>query len=97
MPEADLSETIKGAVFRASEIHAAQQERLAERVAQSWLPRPLRRLVDHPRLLRVAYFIRPRWRPVIRVGHDLNTTVYTAQMKDGTVAVLRVETKVVQK
>lgn len=91
-PLPDRRDWIDEAVFKASEIHAAQQERLAERVAESWLPHPLRWLVGHPRLLRFAYRLRPGWRPLMYVSTDDGSTAYCARMKDGTMAVLEITT-----
>lgn len=57
-------------------------------VARSYLPRALRWLVDHPRLLKAAYQLRRRWQPVVHVGADLDNTVAMVQHKDGTLIVL---------
>lgn len=81
------------AVRKVSDAQAGQRERLVERVARSWLPRPLRWLVRHPRALRVAYAVRPRWRPTVHVGVDGDVSVYSARMKDGTLAVLEITTR----
>jgi len=67
----------------------AEQRELACRfLARSHLPRRLSRLAEHPRLLRVAYFLRPKWRPRVYVGTDLDVQVVTGQTPDGVTVIL---------
>lgn len=49
---------------------AEAQERLARKAAATFLPRGLGWLLDHPRLLKAVYRIRPGWRPTLVVSYD---------------------------
>lgn len=89
---AEARSWIDRAVFDASCRAAASREDVLREVARDELPRRLRRLVDHPRMLRIAYRLRPRWRPTIVVGYDFGcdrfTFVETVRRSDGTMVVL---------
>lgn len=52
-------------IMRAAAAAVAERERAARTVAVSHLPRRLFWLVDHPRLLRLFYRLRPSWRPMV--------------------------------
>lgn len=71
-------------VNRLSATRAANLERLARQVARTYLPRRLGWLVDHPRLLRIAYKLRPSWCPMIYYGIDGDATAVGMRSKDGT-------------
>jgi hypothetical protein len=62
---------------------AVQREEMARVLIESYLPRRLRRLADHPRALRLVYRIRPAWRPTVTVGADLGVTVAVVHSADG--------------
>jgi hypothetical protein len=62
---------IDDAVRRASSDLARQREEAVREIAAERLPRLLRFLVYHPKALKAAYRLWPRWRPTVRVGVDV--------------------------
>lgn len=78
------SEFVDRAAIDCGRWAAARREQICVDVARSYLPRPLRWMVGRPRLLRIAYALRPSWRPTIYVGVDGEFTVFSARAKDGT-------------
>lgn len=85
--EADLerSDWTQYAIDKASWDLAGQRDDALRDAACSYLPRPLKWSVDHPRVLRVLYRLHPSWRPRVTVGVDLGVTVVGTLSKDGRV------------
>jgi hypothetical protein len=82
-----------GAIARdlAYERAANREEALCTLMRRN-LPRPLRWLTEHPRLLWIALRLRPAWRLTVTVGTDAGrdglTRVEMAHCRDGTSYVL---------
>lgn len=54
------------------------------------LPRRTRWLLDHPRSLKLAFKLRPSWKPLVTVGQDGDCTVEMLHTRDGVSTVLSV-------
>jgi hypothetical protein len=59
-----MSDLITQHVDRLAQLAAERHEREVRTCTRGWLPRPLRWLVDHPRLLRLYLRLPHRSRPV---------------------------------
>ena len=82
------SSWIDQAAFDSAALTAADVEDFLREVARDELPRALRWLVEHPRLLAVAYRLLPHWRPTIVYGADGDLTVGMVRRRDGMTLVL---------
>lgn len=57
-------------LWEAARADAERVEAMVRDTARAGLPRGLRWLADRPRLLAVAYRVRPSWRPTVVCGFD---------------------------
>jgi hypothetical protein len=75
---------------RLFDVAAARHEDAVRQVFRERLPRALRWAVDHPRVLRVAYRLRPAWSPPITYGFDGfgGAVVVAVGARDGTFVIV---------
>ena len=81
--------------FDPSAVAAAAWKQIAEQredayrsIARERLPRRLGWVIDRPGLLKLAYRLRPSWRPTVFIGTDGDTTVTMCESGDGVMTVL---------